>query len=204
MLDVMIRDASDNRQSLDGVMRTLYRSTCKAGRGFTGADWWRAVSTAAGGKSFTDFAARYVDGREPYPWGQILPLAGLRIVSDTILRAAARHRLGAGLGRRVVVRQVHAGERGARRPASRAATSCCRLGDIAMTDPDFGPKFRSEFGKEEGQPLPIQVRARRTALTLTGKVRLVPRVESRLEVDPARRAKAVRVREGIFKGTTGT
>ena len=50
MLDIMIRDASDNQQSLDDVMRELYRSTYKAGRGFTGADWWRAVSQGGGGQ----------------------------------------------------------------------------------------------------------------------------------------------------------
>jgi len=47
MLDILIRDASDNRRSLDDVMRGLYRTTYKQGRGFTAADWWRAVSTAA-------------------------------------------------------------------------------------------------------------------------------------------------------------
>ena len=41
MLDVMIREASDNRRSLDDVMRDLYRTTYKLGRGFTSDDWWR-------------------------------------------------------------------------------------------------------------------------------------------------------------------
>ena len=48
MLDVLIRDASDNRRSLDDVMRELYGTTYKKGRGFTAADWWPAVSRAAG------------------------------------------------------------------------------------------------------------------------------------------------------------
>ena len=47
MLDVIIRDASDNAKSLDGVMRELYQSTFKQGRGFTGDDWWAAVGRAA-------------------------------------------------------------------------------------------------------------------------------------------------------------
>ncbi|HSB53249.1 MAG TPA: hypothetical protein VLD58_02800, partial [Gemmatimonadales bacterium] len=77
------------------------------------------------------------------------------------------------------------------------------LGDIAITDEDFGPKFRARFGKEDGQPLPIQVERAGQRLTLNGKVRLVPRVESRMEFDPAASPKATRVREGILKGTTG-
>jgi predicted metalloprotease with PDZ domain len=202
MLDVLIRDASDNRQSLDGVMRTLYRSTYKAGRGFTGAEWWRAVTAAAGGKSFTDFAARYVDGRDPYPWDQILPLAGLRMVSDTLMEPRIGLASGLDSTGRVVVQHVLPGSPG-EEAGVRRGDILLSLGDVAITDEDFGSKFRARFGKEDGQPLPIQVERDGQRLTLNGKVRLVPRVDTRLEIDPAAPAKATRVREGIFKGTTG-
>jgi len=61
LLDIAIRDASDNHRSLDDVMRELYLATYKKGRGFTSTDWWGAISRASGGKSFTDFDARYID-----------------------------------------------------------------------------------------------------------------------------------------------
>ena len=77
------------------------------------------------------------------------------------------------------------------------------LGDIAISDPDFGPRFRARFGGEEGQPLPIQVRRDGQTITLNGKIRLVPRVENRLEIDPGATEKAARVREGILTGKTG-
>ena len=80
LLDIMIRDASNNRNSLDTVMRTLYDNTYKHGRGFTSADWWSEVSRASGGRSFDDFRRRYVDGREPMPVDSVLALAGLRAV----------------------------------------------------------------------------------------------------------------------------
>jgi predicted metalloprotease with PDZ domain len=202
MLDIMIRDASDNRHSLDDVMRELYRTTYKAGRGFTGPNWWQTVSKAADGRSFGDFYAKYVDGRAPYPWAQILPLAGLRAVADTIREP----RLGLGAARDsaggVLVSQVLPG--GAAQEAGvRAGDVLLALGDIPITDPDFGPKFRERFSKNEGQALPIQVRRDGQTLTLNATVRLVPRVESRLELDPNASPKAVRVRDGIFKGTTG-
>jgi len=201
-LDIMIRDASDNRHSLDDVMRELYRTTYKAGRGFTGADWWGAVSRAAGGRSFADFAAKYVDGREPYPWAQVLPLAGLRIQSDTTREARLGIVAGQDSAGAVVVRQILPG--GAAEEAGvKAGDVLVAIGDIAITDPDFGTKFRERYGKEEGKPLPIQVRRAGQTTTLTGTVRLVPRVESRLAIDPAAAPKAVRVREGIFKGTVG-
>ena len=39
LLDIMIRDASDNKHSLDTVMRELYTAAYKAGRGFTSDDF---------------------------------------------------------------------------------------------------------------------------------------------------------------------
>src|SRR5688500_3783026 len=85
LLDIMIRDASDNRRSLDDVMRDLYTTTARRRTGFTAAQVWAAASRAAGGKSFDDFNRQYIDGREPYPWATILPLAGMRLAADSIL-----------------------------------------------------------------------------------------------------------------------
>jgi predicted metalloprotease with PDZ domain len=202
MLDVMIRDASDNRQSLDDVMRQLYRTTYKAGRGFTAADWWRTVSKAAGGKSFDDFYRKYVDGRDPYPWDQVLPLAGLRLAQDTIREPRLGIATDLDTAGGVIVTQVQPGSV-AEEAGVRAGDVLLALGDIPVTDPTFGQKFRERFGKDEGQPLPIRVRRDGQPVMLNGKVRLVARVQGRLEMDPAASEKAVRVREGIFKGTTG-
>jgi predicted metalloprotease with PDZ domain len=79
LLDIMIRDATNNAASLDVVMRNLYNNTYKHGKGFTGNDWWSAVSKAAGGKSFDEFRRRYIDGREPMPVDSVLALAGLKV-----------------------------------------------------------------------------------------------------------------------------
>ena len=201
MLDIMIRDASDNRRSLDDVMRELYRTTYKAGRGFTGADWWRTVSKAANGRSFSDFAAKYVDGREPYPWTEVLPLAGLRVVTDTVREARLGIATAQDSAGNIRVTQVVPG--GAAQEAGvKSGDVLLALGALPLTDPNFGPRFRELFGKEEGQPLPIQVRRNGQTMTLNGKVRLVPRVENRLEIDQGAPEKAARVREGLFKGMT--
>src|SRR5262249_37762471 len=71
MLDILIRDASDGKRSLDDVMRQLYRDAYKKGAGFTPAQWWSAVSAAAGGKSLADFESRYVSGRAPLPYASV-------------------------------------------------------------------------------------------------------------------------------------
>jgi predicted metalloprotease with PDZ domain len=198
LLDIMIRDGSDNRRSLDDVLRELYQGTFKRGRGFTGADWWGAVSKAAGGRSFADFNRRYIDGREPFPYGEVLPLAGLRMATDTMRDP----RLGISTNADssgIVVNGVQPGgpaEAAGVRPGDRLLA----IGDLLVTDPNFGPAFRSRFGKEEGAPLPIRVLRGTDTLTLNGKVVLASRVERRIELDPGASEKAVRVRNGILRG----
>jgi predicted metalloprotease with PDZ domain len=197
LLDILIRDASNNAASLDLVMRQLYRATYKRGRGFTGTDWWTAVSKAAGGRSFADFNARYIDGREPFPFDQVLPLAGMRMVSDSVKEP----RLGISSimdSSGIVIAEVLPGG-SAETAGVRAGDRLLTIGDLSVSSPDFGPAFRTRYGKEEGAPLPIKVRRGADTLTLSGKVILVSRVERRIEADPAASDKAVRIRNGILR-----
>ncbi|HEX2219010.1 MAG TPA: PDZ domain-containing protein [Gemmatimonadales bacterium] len=200
MLDVLIRDGSDNRRSLDHVLRELYQATYKKGRGFTGADWWAAVSRAAGGRSFDEFNARYIDGREPFPWEEILPRAGLRMVSDTLREpqvglATIQDSAGGILVERVLPGGV------AEAAGVKEGDQLIALGDVEIMDPGFAAAFRERFGMSEGDSLSIRVRRGADTLTLNGVVRLITRVETRLDVDPNASEKATRIRSGIFKGT---
>jgi len=198
MLDIMIRDASDNARSLDDVLRELYRMSWKAGKGFTGEQFWSAVSSAAAGKSFADFNARYVDGRDSYPWNTMLPLAGLRLSVDTlrfpVLGVVTLLDSGG-----VRVTAVDDGS-----PASEAGLKpgdvLLGVGDIAVEDQEFGVKFRARY-TTEGAPLPLRVRRDGRPIVLTGKVRHRVQLNARIVVDRAASAKAVRVRSGILHGT---
>jgi predicted metalloprotease with PDZ domain len=201
MLDIMIRDATNNHHSLDTVMRDLYRTTYKTGRGFVGADWWGAVSRAAGGKKFADFAAEYVDGREPYPLDTVLPLAGMRGVTDTIREPRLGINTGQDSSGAIVVRDVRPGS-----PAEEAGVKTgdvlLALGNLAVTDPGFAQAYRARFGKSEGDSLPIRVRRGNETLTLHGKVVLMMRLEHRIVSDSAASPKATRIRDGILTGKT--
>ncbi|HEV7365401.1 MAG TPA: PDZ domain-containing protein [Gemmatimonadales bacterium] len=201
MLDITIRDASDNAHSLDDVLRQLYQTTYKKGRGYTGNDWWPAVSQAAGGRSFAEFNARYIDGRDPYPLEQILPLAGMRLKSDTVKVPRLGLQTVADSNGIVVAGVLPGGP--AQEAGVQAGDHLIALGDLSVTSPDFGPAFRTRFGKEEGAPLPIKVRRGADTLTLNAKVRLATRLERRIVADSAANPKAVRIRTGILKGITG-
>jgi predicted metalloprotease with PDZ domain len=199
LLDIMIRDASDNAHSLDDVMRGLYQSDYKRGRGFTGSDWWSAVSAAAGGKSFAAFSAKYIDGRAPFPIDSVLPLAGLRTRAAMVPRLGVMTQLDSN---GVMVAQVQDGS-AASAAGVRPGDYLLTVGDVAVQDAQFGARLRAKFGASvEGSPLPIKVRRGSETLTLPGKLRFGPG-DPMVEPDPGASAKAVRIRNGILKGTTG-
>jgi predicted metalloprotease with PDZ domain len=200
ILDILIRDASDNRRSLDDVMRDVYQTTYKRGRGFGMKEWWGAVSRAAGGKEFDAFYGRYIDGREPFPWDSVLPFAGLRLQADTLWEP----RLGIGSATDSTGTRVTGVA-----PGSAAAEAGLRtddlllaLGEIAVTGEESFPRFRAAYTGQEGTELPIRIRRDGQEMTLAGKVRLVERLEVHLEVDPTAPPKAQRVRHGLFAGVT--
>lgn len=198
MLDVLIRDGSNNHRSLDTVMRELYEGTYRQGRGFTHEDFWGAVRRAAGGESFETVERRYVRGREPYPWSTILPRIGLRLVPDSAPRlgiSTAPDPTGA-----MQVLEVAPGS-GAARAGMRAGDVLLRVGNIDVTDAQFGEKFRTLYGgRAAGTPVPLTVRRGAQTLDLEGPLTYARGIP-RLVEEPSAGARAVRMREGILRGT---
>lgn len=198
LLDIMIRDASDNRRSLDTVMRELYQTTYKAGRGFTGRDWWGAVQRAAMGKNFGFFERCCIDGREPFPYDSVLPLAGFRLVVDsqTVPRIGINAQ-GDSLG--VVIVNVTPG--GAAAEAGlQAGDRLLEIGGISATAPDVFDQFRARYANREGEDLPFKVSREGKELNLVGKVRYATISQERLSFDPNAGAKALRIRRGLLTG----
>ncbi|HWP71242.1 MAG TPA: PDZ domain-containing protein [Gemmatimonadaceae bacterium] len=201
MLDIMIRDASNNARSLDTVMREVYQTTFRAGngRGFTAQDWWGAVSRAASGRSFTDFNTRYIDGREPFPWSTILPLAGLRMNVDSIYEpwiGLATNVDSAG----VKVMEVEP-DGAARSAGVEVGDYLLRVGDIAVSDPDFGTRYRARYARRDGDKVPLVVRRGTEERTLTLPVRNRLRTVETVAFDRNASPKALRIRSGILKGS---
>ncbi len=202
MLDIAIRDASDNAQSLDSVLRALYETTYKRNRGFTGSDWWSAVAHACGGRfpaaiagSVSEFDQRYIDGRDPYPWDRVLPLAGLRAVAQQEPRLGVYTQQEAG-----GVRVMSVDSSGAAKAGVRPGDLLVAVGDIAVTDQRFGEKFRDAYANAaEGRLLAIRIRRDDRDLTLSVPLQFSHSV--RIEPDPAASPKAVRIRESILQRT---
>jgi predicted metalloprotease with PDZ domain len=198
LLDIMIRDASDNRASLDDVMRRLYDATYKHGRGFTPADWWGEVSRAAGGKSFAEFARRYVDGREPLPIESVLALAALRFESDTVREPRLGIATGPDTGG-VKVTQV-ASTGAAALAGVHVGDRLVSIGDVRIVNDDSLAAFRARYGGTTLTSLPlVLVRGDQTmTLQLPIRMSLMPRTRV-LPVSNAS-GKALAIRHGILTG----
>jgi predicted metalloprotease with PDZ domain len=198
-LDIMIRDATDNAASLDGVMRSLYAADYRTGKGFTPAEWWGAVSRAAKGASTKEFNEKYVDGRERYPWDEWLPKAGWRLRTDSLRQP----RLGVSLQRDSTGLLVVIVE-----PGGMVAAAGIRPGDvitmidgIPVTNPAW-EAWRQKYARREGAAIEIRLVRDGAAMTVNPPVKFATLIDTNLEPDPAASEKAKRIREGILKGFT--
>jgi predicted metalloprotease with PDZ domain len=198
-LDIMIRDATDNAASLDNVMRSLYTSDYKTGKGFSSTDWWSTVSRAAKVATMKEFNDKYIDGRTAYPWDQWLAKAGWRVKTDTLHTP----RMGVSFQKDSAGLLVVLVE-----PASMAEAAGLRPGDVVTsidnisTNNPAWESWRTKFATREGSPIEIKLIREGKSITLNPPVRFATLIDRKIEADPAASDKAKRIREGILKGIT--
>jgi predicted metalloprotease with PDZ domain len=202
MLDVMIRDASDNHHSLDDVMRTLYETTYKKGKGFTPDNWWAAVSQAAGGRSFAAVNRRFIEGRDPYPWDSVLALAGLKLTTDSARVVVFGIQTAAdSLGIRVSY-VVPGGA--SDRAGIKQGDVIVSLGDVVFSKfPSLGDAqgaLRERFSQSTQAPYTV----RRAAETVTGTFPVEFQTRTSVSIAPVAGAtkKALDLRHALFTGAT--
>jgi predicted metalloprotease with PDZ domain len=198
LLDILIRDASDNQRSLDTVMRDIYRSSWKRGRGFTNEEWWQAVARAAS-RPLSDFDRRYVDGRVAFPWDSVLPLAGMKLmVERTVLPNLGASISGDEHGRRVIALD----------PAGTGAAAGIKVGDYLVSiggidtdDPAFGTSFSAKYaGVAPGGTVPVVIRRGTQQMTLNATANFRTSERRRVIALASASPKAIRIREGILTG----
>jgi predicted metalloprotease with PDZ domain len=84
MLDLAIRDATDNHKSLDDVMRRMNDEYAKKGRFYDDSDGIRAVAEEVAGASLAEFFQRYIAGIDEIPYDKFLASAGLELKVDML------------------------------------------------------------------------------------------------------------------------
>jgi len=78
-LDILIRDRTENQKSLDDVLRAMNREFAKRGKTYRDSLDVRLTAEKIAGGSFEEFFGKYVVGIEPFPYDQVLAMAGLEL-----------------------------------------------------------------------------------------------------------------------------
>lgn len=94
MLDILMRDRTDNRAGLDDVLRTLNDEYAKQGRFYDESDGLRAAmeevirrKAPSADADLSDFFRRYISGVDEIPYSDFLGRAGLAIRDSSQRRA---------------------------------------------------------------------------------------------------------------------
>jgi predicted metalloprotease with PDZ domain len=88
LLDLAIRDATDNRKSLDDVFRRMNEEYALQGKFYDDSEGIRAAVEEVAGKNFKEFFRKYVSGTDEIPYDDFLAVAGLELKMDRNKTAA--------------------------------------------------------------------------------------------------------------------
>ena len=198
LLDISIRDATDNAHNLDQVMRALYTRYYRQSKGFLTADLLNELRTA-GMPDIDAFYRRYIDGRDSLPYETIFAKAGLvfhrQVVTSPFVGISANPTPSG-----MVVQQVT--------PKSSAEAAGVQPGDVltnvggipVTVDQDWGGAFRTRFRGKAGQPLTITVQRDGRALALTSTVQEHATSSVSLERAPHPTPKQAKIWQGLASG----
>lgn len=197
LLDILIRDRTDDGKSLDDVMRGLNNDFARQGKTYRDSLDVRLEAEKVTGGSFEEFFQNYVAAAEPLPYQQILRLAGLEMRTTEQKRAVLGFSLERESGGTVTVGGVDDGS-----PAARAGL---RLGDVIVSwnDRDV-PRSLGRWVRERQPGETVKVRIRGEDRERTLEFRLGEEKELLYQVgeDAHAGAKARRIREGLLHGVT--
>jgi predicted metalloprotease with PDZ domain len=197
LLDILIRDRTDNGKSLDDVLRGLNTDFARQGKTYRDSFDVRLEAEKVAGGSFEEFFQNYVAAAEPLPYQQILRLAGLEIRTTEHKRAVLGFSAERESSGTVIVRGVDDGS-----PAVRAGL---RLGDVVVNwnDGDV-PRSLERWVRERQPGETVRVRIQREERERTLEFRLGEEKELLYQVaeDSHAGEKARRIREGLLHGVT--
>ena len=196
LLDISIRAATQNRKSLDDVLRLMNDEYARPGKLYGDTDAIRAAIEDVAGKSFQDFFAQYVSGVVEIPYAGLFAQAGLAANIRTNQSPGAGFSLGSAKSA-ATVSSVE--------PGSAAESAGLLSGDvIALVNGEKAPRDMAAWlrGLSPGEALDLRV------LRGSQSVDISFSVETRVDRDcsiselshPAGLER--RIREGILRGST--
>lgn len=197
LLDILIRDRTDNSKSLDDVLRAMNAGFAKQGKTYRDSLDVRLAAEKVAGGSFEDFFQKYVAGTEPFPYQQMLPLAGLEMRKSEQRRATLGFTTNRDSNGLLVVGEVDS--------ESNAAHAGLLAGDaiIGWNDGEV-PRRPQRWVLEQKPGDLLKLRIRREDKELMIEFRLGDLIETRYHVaeDSGASERARRIREGLLRGET--
>ncbi len=195
LLDILIRDRTNNERSLDDVMRRMNEEFARKGKMYRDSLDVQLTAEESAGGSFEDFFRKYVASAEPLPYESVLAKAGLLLQQREIVRAELGFSMERDAGGKSFVRSVV--------PGSQAERAGLLAGDeISSFNGESVPR-RSEYwlrNKKPGDPLKLSLLRNEKpldiAFALGGKSQSIFAVAE----DPQASPKARAIREGWLHG----
>jgi predicted metalloprotease with PDZ domain len=197
LLDILIRDRTDNGKSLDDVLRGLNADFAKQGKTYRDSLDIRLEAEKVAGGSFKEFFQNYVGAAEPLPYRQVLRLAGLDVRTIEHKRAVLGFSGERESNGTVTVRGVDDG--------GPAAGAGLRTGDVIVNWNDGEvPRALGRWVRERQPGETVRVRIRRAERERTLEFRLGDERELLYQVAEESHAgeKVRRIREGLLHGVT--
>jgi predicted metalloprotease with PDZ domain len=197
LLDILIRDRTDNTKSLDDVLRQMNNDFGVPGKPYRDSVDVQLTAEKVAGGSFEDFFRHYVAAANPLPYQSIFALAGLE------LRQVARQLVTLGFAAEgpvkgpLVVRNVDAN--------SPAAEAGMQRGDLILKwDGGDPPRHIADWlrQRKSGELLHLVIRRQDTDLKIDFPLSEVTETFYDLGEDSRTGDKARHIREGLLHGTT--
>jgi predicted metalloprotease with PDZ domain len=197
LLDILIRDRTNNEKSLDDVLRGLNTDFAKQGKTYRDSLDIRLEAEKVAGGSFEAFFRDYVAAAEPLPYQQTLALAGLDLHTVEHKRAVLGFTPDRELGGTVTVRAVDEG--------SAAAEAGLRPGDVIVNwNGGDVPRSLGRWVRERQPGETVKLRFRRDEKEQALQFKLGEEKEVLYQVaeDSHAGEKPRRIREGLLHGVT--
>jgi predicted metalloprotease with PDZ domain len=197
LLDILIRDRTGNEKSLDDVMRSMNANFAKQGKTYRDSLDVRLTAENIAGGSFEEFFTKYVAGTEPFPYQQILALAGLALRTTEHRRPALGFSMEHEQNGPFVVNSVDS--------EGPAAAAGLRAGDVILNWADGEPPRRVDRWLQEqkaGDLLKLRVRREDKELAIEFRLGEIKEMLYKVVEDPRPSEKARHIREGMLRGET--
>jgi len=199
LLDISVRDATDNAHNLDEVMRALFIRYYRQNKGFRTADLLNELRTA-GMPAVDSFYRRYIDGRDSLPYEAVFAKAGLVLSRQVVTTPFVGVSTGPTPAGGLMVQTVSPGS-AAEQAGVQAGDVITNIGDVAIaSDPDWGATFRTRYRGKAGQPFTITVQRSGQTLKLNTVVREHTVATFRLQRAPSPTPKQTKIWQGLASG----